>query len=85
MSENRSLLFIVIMAIVGVLLIVLKSNNVFAGNQGLIYGIGITLSVILSIIFVMGRTGKPLSIKLVLIAVFISAVFLGFGILKKIM
>jgi hypothetical protein len=85
MSENKSLLLIAVMAMVGIILVVLKSNNFFEGTQSLVFVIGIILSVILSIIFVMGRTGKPFSIKLLIVAVFVSAVFLGFGILKKIL
>jgi hypothetical protein len=85
MSENKSLLLIAVMAIFGIVLVILKSNDFFEDTQALVPVIGILLSVILSIIFIMGRTGKPFSIKLLITAVFVSAAFIVVGILKKIM
>jgi hypothetical protein len=90
MSSKRSLLFlysiIAILIIVGAIASNENFNNYLHTHPGtnMIYNAFLIIGpVVTALIFIMGRTGKKFSWKMLLVAIMLSAVFIGFGLLKK--
>lgn len=90
MNQNKSLIFIY--SVIGVLIIIgaIASNENFNNyldthpiinvlyNAFLVIG-----AIIVALVFIMGRTGERFSWKMLLIAILVASVFVGFGIMKK--